>query len=233
MALSALQKYDSSYLVGNAFLMGIDEAGRGCLAGPVMAGACVLPVNFFENPDALELSARINDSKQLSASARAIQFEALESLRKAGLMDFAVAQASVAEIDIHNILGATRIAMQRAAELLAQRASDWRLPLLASDADVPHSLDSIQLLVDGRPLRPWPYAHTGIVKGDGKSLAIAMASIAAKQMRDNSMQVLAKQYPLYNLEQHKGYGTKAHREAILQHGPCAAHRALFLRKLLR
>ena len=233
MPLSALQKHDISYFSGNAYLLGIDEAGRGCLAGPVVAGACVLPAIFFENSDALELTAKINDSKQLSASARAIQFEVIESLKAAGLIDFVVAEASVAEIDKYNILGASRLAMQRAAELLAKRASDWILPLPAVDVDSSVSPSSIKLLIDGHPLRSWPYAHRGIVKGDGKSLAIAIASIAAKQIRDKCMQELAKKYPLYSLEKHKGYGTKWHCEAILKYGPCAAHRALFLRKLLR
>ena len=211
MPISALQKHDSSYFVGNVFLMGIDEAGRGCLAGPVMAGACVLPINFFDNPEALELSAKINHSKQLSASARAIQFKVLESLKRAGLIDFAVAESTVAEIDEHNILGATRLAMQRGAELLAQRARDWSLPLPATGRDLLKSPRSIKLLVDGRSLRPWPYVHKGIVKGDSKSLVIAMASIAAKQMRDKSMQLLAKQYPVYNFEQHKGSLCYRHR----------------------
>ena len=232
MPLSALQMHDSNCFSDNAFLLGIDEVGRGCLAGPVMAGACVLPINFFDNPEALELSAKIKDSKQLSASARTIQFKVLESLKSAGLIDFAVAEATVAEIDEHNILGATRLAMQRTAELLAQRARDWSLPMPDTGRDLSESPRSIKLLVDGRSLRPWPYAHKGIVKGDSKSLVIAMASIAAKQMRDKSMQLLAKQYPVYGLEKHKGYGTKLHREAILKYGPCEAHRAFFLRKLL-
>ena len=152
MPLSALQKHDISYFSGNAYLLGIDEAGRGCLAGPVVAGACVLPAIFFENSDALELTAKINDSKQLSASARAIQFEVIESLKAAGLIDFVVAEASVAEIDKYNILGASRLAMQRAAELLAKRASDWILPLPAVDVDssVSPSSNKLQALLQNR-----------------------------------------------------------------------------------
>ena len=87
-------------------------------------------------------------------------------------------------------------------------------------------------MVGGRPLKPFAYVHEGIVKGDGKSLAIAMASVAAKVVRDREMQHLAEMYPQYGFAGHKGYGTKAHREALLAYGPSAAHRELFLRKIL-
>ena len=230
--LNALQTHDAAAMRQADWLIGIDEAGRGCLAGPVTAAACVLQRDFFQSPRALQLSAAINDSKQLSAPARAAQWTVLETLRAEGLLDFEVASSSVAEIAAHNILGATRLAMRRALEGLAARAAGWELPLLACDGPLfAASAGRVQLLVDGRPLKPFPYTHTGIVKGDGRSLAIAMASIAAKVTRDAEMLRLAADYPQYGFAQHKGYGTAAHRAALQAHGASAVHRALFLRKL--
>jgi ribonuclease HII len=231
--MNALQTHDATHLLQVDWLIGIDEAGRGCLAGPVTAGACVLHRDFFNSQRALECSAAINDSKQLSSSARAEQWALLEALRAEGLLDFEVACSSVAEIAALNILGATRLAMRRALEALAARATAWQLPLLAADGPLfGAAAGGVQLLVDGRPLKPFPYSHRGIVKGDGTSLSIAMASIAAKVTRDREMLRLAQHYPQYGFEQHKGYGTAAHRAALQAHGPSEAHRALFLRKLL-
>jgi ribonuclease HII len=229
--VNALQTYDSERLANCARLVGIDEAGRGCLAGPVVAGACVVDAALFQVPAALELSARINDSKQLSAQARAQQFEVLLSLQVQGLIDFAVASGSVEEIATLNILGATRLAMQRAVEAIANRAQ-WDLPHVAAEDPLFQQASDVKLIVDGRPLKPFPYAHEGVVKGDGKSLSIAMASIAAKVSRDREMIRLAQQYPDYGFEQHKGYGTAAHRAALKTHGATPIHRALFLRKVL-
>lgn len=233
MRLNPLQSHDAAYLNGEVnHLIGIDEAGRGCLAGPVVAGVCVLSVGFFEEPSAVERSARINDSKKLSSDARQAQFTILEELRDEALLDFEVAHASVDEIAELNILGANRLAMQRAVEGLAGRSSEWCLPEVVLEGPLFEADSSVKLLVDGRPLKPWPYLHEGIVRGDGKSLSIAMASIAAKVSRDLLMRDLAARYPVYHFEQHKGYATKAHREAILTYGPCIEHRELFLRKLL-
>lgn len=230
--MNALQTHDAAFLAEVPRLIGIDEAGRGCLAGPVVAGACVLQADFFEYPSALERSAQINDSKQLSIGAREAQFTILLELQGEGLIDFEVAQGSVAEIAELNILGANRLAMQRAVEGLALRQQNLELPLLASAGPLFEAQAEVLLIVDGRPLKPWPYQHTGIVKGDGKSLAIAMASIAAKVSRDRQMLELAESYPSYGFAQHKGYATKAHRDAILTYGPCPEHRELFLRKVL-
>lgn len=250
MGVNPLQQHDHDRLTVSRYLVGIDEAGRGCLAGSVVAGACVLSRELFESPEALDRSALINDSKQLSAEARDVQYAVLEVLQAEGLIDFAVASGSVEEIAEHNILGATRLAMRRAVETLASRAKTWALPtfgeddsLFAYQADdsptasagqgevVPPS-HQVTIIVDGRPLKHFPYAHEGIVKGDGTSLAIAMASIAAKVSRDREMAKLAMSYPDYGFEQHKGYGTAAHRAALKAHGSTPIHRALFLRKVL-
>lgn len=232
--MNDLQLHDQSRLKTSVYLLGVDEAGRGCLAGPVVAGACLLKEDFFEDRSAVERSALINDSKQLSAEAREAQFSLLEELKSEGLLDFAVASGSVDEIAALNILGATRLAMQRAMEELAGRAAGWQLstqydedPLFSSGGG-----SSVQVIVDGRPLKPFPYLHEGIVKGDGKSLSIAMASIAAKVTRDRLMKALAATYPGYGFETHKGYGTAQHRAALLSLGPCVEHRELFLRKIL-
>ena len=230
--MNSLQAYDRDWLLDYSRLIGIDEAGRGCLAGPVVAGACVFSLKLFESPDALLRSALINDSKQLSTESRESQFTVLESLQAEGLIDFAVASGSVAEISEHNILGATRLAMQRAIEQLAQQADGWSLPQVAAADPLFKAATEVKIIVDGRPLKPFPYAHEGVIKGDGKSLSIAMASIAAKVTRDREMLRLAEKYPVYGFAQHMGYGTAAHRAALIKHGASPIHRELFLRKLL-
>ena len=230
--MTPLQAYDHRRLSGHRFLVGIDEAGRGCLAGSVVAGACVVSCELFESPTALQRSALINDSKQLSAEARDGQFSVLEELQGQGLIDFAVASASVEEIAEFNILGATRLAMRRAVETLASRADAWSLPHAAAEDPLFQTESSTKLIIDGRPLKPFPYAHEGVVKGDGTSLAIAVASVAAKVSRDREMAALAQSYPVYGFDRHKGYGTAAHRAALKAHGASPIHRALFLRKVL-
>lgn len=232
--MNTLQAHDQNRLETAEVLIGVDEAGRGCLAGPVVAGACLVRRGLFVDVEALRLSSRINDSKQLSVAGREAQFAVLQELKARGLIDFAVAMGSVEEVARHNILGATRLAMQRAVEALAARSTGgWSLPHVAADEPLFRTIDGVQILVDGRPLKPFPYAHEGLVKGDGRSLCIAMASIAAKVTRDHEMRRLAKVYAAYGFDQHKGYGTSAHRTALRKHGPCAIHRELFLRKLFR
>jgi len=230
--MNALQDHDAALLAELDQLIGIDEAGRGCLAGPVTAGACVLGRDFFKSQRALELSVAINDSKQLTAQAREAQLTILETLREWGLLDFEAASSSVEEIAELNILGATRLAMRRAVEGLAARAKGWELPLLAADGPLFETAGGVRMIVDGRPLKPFPYTHTGIVKGDGKSLSIAMASIAAKVTRDREMLRVDEKYPHYGFAKHKGYGTAVHRAALHAHGASPIHRELFLRKVL-
>lgn len=232
MVLKPLQQHDLEQFIDCDWLIGIDEAGRGALAGPVVAGACVIHRSFFESAGALELSAGINDSKQLAARERETYLGQIKAMSAEGLLDFAVASGSVEEIAEHNILGATRLAMRRAVDALAVRTTVWSLPEQATAGPLFSETSTVRLIVDGRPLKPFPYAHHGIVKGDGKSLSIAMASIAAKVTRDRELQRLAADYPGYGLEGHKGYATKSHRAAILAHGASPIHRELFLRKIL-
>lgn len=232
--MNDLQKHDASEFGSLDYLIGVDEAGRGCFAGPVVAGACAVSQGFFESADLLARTAGINDSKQMDAGAREAMFEVMEGLKAEGWLDFAVAEGSVEMIAALNILGATRAAMGAALEALETRAKEWVLPLAASEGPLFESSEGegARILVDGRPLKPFPYSHTALVKGDGRSLVIAMASIAAKVSRDRRMQELEAKYPGYGFAKHKGYGTATHRAVLLELGPCEAHRDLFLRKVL-
>lgn len=182
---------------GLAPIAGIDEAGRGPLAGPVMAAAVILPHG--------EVLAGLNDSKKLTASRRDSLYEAIT--QHPGIR-WALGVADPEEIDRLNILRATHLAMRRAAEGLGKPTPN-------------------HCLIDGLPVKNFPMPHEGIVKGDAKSLSIAAASIIAKVARDRYMIDAAARFPQYGFERHKGYGTKAHLEALRHHGPCRLHRQSF------
>lgn len=231
--MSALFRHDAVLLQEVEWLAGVDEAGRGALAGPVVAGACVIHRDFANSRKARKACAAMNDSKQLSATVRDGFYDAIHALKAEGLVDFETGTASVGEIERHNILGATRLAMRRALESLAARAQGWTLPLAAAGGPLFAKASGMpRILVDGRPLKPFPYEHCAIVGGDGRSLCIAMASIAAKVTRDRLVAGLDEVFPAYGFARHKGYGTLAHRRALVEHGPCPEHRSLFLRKVL-
>ena len=177
---------------------GVDEAGRGCLAGPVFAAAVILP-DDYEHP-------LLNDSKQLTDRQRRQLREVIER----DAVAWAVGTASPKEIDSINILNASILAMHRALDAVAS----VRKPEA--------------VIVDGNRFKPWgnlPY--TTIVKGDGKYMAIAAASILAKTYRDDQMIALAQEYPGYGWEQNKGYPTRQHRDAIRQFGLTPYHRLSF------
>ena len=184
-------------------LAGVDEAGRGPLAGPVVAAAVVFERAYLE-AEQHGLLRDIDDSKTLSEAQRDSAFVLLTERCP---MSMGVGLADVAEIDSLNILRATHLAMARALSALP------RLPELA--------------LVDGLPVPGLPCPSQAIVGGDARSLIIAAASIIAKVTRDRLMRDLDRQYPVYGFAQHKGYGTWAHMQALLQHGPCPAHRRSF------
>lgn len=177
---------------------GIDEVGRGPLAGPVAAGCVVMP------PE--PLLEGVDDSKKVSEKRR----EALYDRILAVAVYARVGYASVEEIDRLNILQATRLAMARAA------------------ADAPCGL----FLLDAMEGVALPGEQRSIIHGDATCYSIAAASILAKVARDRLMQALDAEYPAYGFVGHKGYGTKAHIEALRAHGPCPAHRALFIRKFV-
>jgi ribonuclease HII len=175
---------------------GCDEAGRGCLAGPVFAAAVILPRNF-EN----EL---LNDSKKLSEKQR----NTLRVIIENEALAWAVASVNAGEIDNINILNASFLAMHRAIAQL--------------------SITPELLLIDGNRFKPYPsIPHQCIVKGDGKLMSIAAASVLAKTHRDEYMITLHESYPQYNWKQNKGYPTKAHRVAIGKYGISPFHRLSF------
>lgn len=190
----------AAYLRGYTAVCGIDEAGRGPLAGPVYAAAVWLPEGLVIDG--------LNDSKKLSEKKR----EALFDVICENALAYGIGFADEKEIDAINILQATYLAMRRAYNNM-QKVCDY-------------------VLVDGNRMPPMPVPGETIVKGDAKSSSIAAASILAKVSRDRVMLEYAKQYPEYQFEKHKGYGTKAHVEALLEHGPSPIHRRTFLKKIL-
>jgi ribonuclease HII len=181
---------------GLTWVAGVDEAGRGPLAGPVAAAAVVLPAGWG--------CPGLDDSKKLTAAQRERLFEAITA--DASVL-WAISFAEPDEIDRINILRATHAAMARAVKGLA-RAID-------------------HCLIDGLRVPSFPWPHDGIVKGDGKSLSIAAASIIAKVSRDRLMVELSREFPQYGFERHMGYGTKGHLDALRHHGPCRIHRRSF------
>lgn len=184
-------------------LAGIDEAGRGPLAGPVVAAAAVFDPDFARS-ELDGLLAGLTDSKKLTAKRRESFYIVLT---KSPHVDIGVGVAEREEIDRLNILRATHVAMGRAVENLS------RIPEHA--------------LVDGLAVAGLPCPSTAIVKGDSKSLSIAAASIVAKVVRDRRMCDLHAVYPCYGFDRHKGYGSAYHMRALLEHGPCPEHRRSF------
>lgn len=199
-------------------VIGIDEAGRGPLAGPVVAAAVVLP-NEFEV--FLQGQPPLTDSKKLSARQREALFEIITREARYG-----IGIAGVKEIAQVNILGATMLAMERAVSELAHhiRRNDKA------------ELSEWEIWVDGNKAPDFMLAKPKAVKtfvgGDALHMPISAASIIAKVTRDRIMQELHGRYPMYGFDKHMGYGTAAHRAAIQQYGPCAEHRELFLRKII-
>lgn len=184
-------------------LAGVDEAGRGCLAGPVYAGAVSMPRSVAERFYEGDLVG-LTDSKQLSESQRDEYFQKIGEHPE---IAFATGVCTAAEIDHLNILAATHLAMRRALEAL---------PVQVGFA-----------LVDGLPVQGLHVPSQAIVKGDSKSFLIAAASVVAKVSRDRYMTELAKRYPQYGFEIHKGYGTKLHMEALFRYGATPEHRHTF------
>lgn len=188
---------DSLFDQGIGVICGVDEAGRGPLAGPVYAAAVILPRD-------LEIPG-LTDSKKLSDKKRRELFPIIQEQAVA----FGIGVASEKEIDEINILQATFLAMKRALEKLSVR------PDLA--------------LIDGNRKTDFGVPATTVVKGDSLSASIAAASILAKVSRDDYMMELAQKYPQYGFDIHKGYGTKAHYQALREFGPSEVHRMTFLK----
>jgi ribonuclease HII len=203
-----------------------------------VAGAVLVTKEFLEGRWAVARSSRVNDSKQLTPLQRDEVFAEIEQLVKEGQIHATYGEASVGEIEELNILGATKLAMRRALEGIYPASAFERHTepdLFSSDAEVRafQPQVSCRIIIDGLALRGFIYPHTGIVRGDARSLCIAMASIVAKVTRDRMMETLEAKHPGYGFSQHKGYGTDEHRDAVLRLGRCPAHRGAFLRKLMR
>lgn len=189
----------SCWKEGYQWVAGVDEAGRGPLAGPVVAACVILPRRLGTKLNGL------TDSKQLSEARREEFYEKLQTVAVA----IGVGAASPTEIDAHNILGATFLAMKRAIAQVVQAEA---------------------VLVDGnRRIPDLPMFQQTIVKGDALSLSIAAASVVAKVTRDRLLVELDREFPHYGFARHKGYPTKAHYEALAQHGATPHHRMTFIR----
>ena len=189
----------SYYAQGITCICGVDEAGRGPLAGPVCAAAVILPAN-------LEIPG-LNDSKKLSDKRRRELYPVIMEQAIA----YGIGLADHQEIDEINILQATFLAMERAMANLSVK------PELA--------------LIDGNREKDFGVPVKTVVQGDSLSASIAAASVLAKVTRDDIMLQMAQEYPGYGFEIHKGYGTKAHYQALAEKGPCPIHRMTFLKKL--
>lgn len=187
------------YEAGARLICGVDEAGRGPLAGPVCAAAVILPRGLVIDG--------LNDSKKLSEKKRDELFDII----KDSALSYGIAFATVEEIEQHNILNATFLAMRRAVEQLGENAD---IALVDGNRDPKLGMDTRL-----------------VIKGDSRCADIAAASILAKVTRDRHMLELDRLYPQYHFAKHKGYGTKLHYEALREFGPSPVHRLSFLRKM--
>ncbi|MBQ7876528.1 MAG: ribonuclease HII [Clostridia bacterium] len=185
---------------GVDIIAGVDEAGRGPLAGDVYAAAVILPKNI--------IIEGLNDSKKISEKKRDMLYDVI----KEKALFWAVATASVDEIDEYNIRNATYMAMNRALN------------------DLKTKIDYV--LVDGDCIKDCEYPYSCVVKGDSKSASISAASILAKVTRDRYMLTLAEKYPEYQFEKHKGYGTALHIEMLKKYGASPVHRKTFIKKFV-
>lgn len=197
----------------NTHIVGIDEAGRGPLAGPVAVGAVCIRAEYALVIKKLFKDAK--DSKQMTKTAREACFVRMEKCKKEGMMDFAVCFSSASVIDKKGIVPAIRSALERALRRV-----------------VPMSY-GVHVLLDGGLRAPAEFTQTTIIRGDETELAISLASITAKVLRDRMMVRYAKKYPNYGFSHHKGYGTKRHYAMIAKFGLSPLHRKSFLHGMCR
>ena len=196
-----LEFENKAYNEGYNYVCGVDEAGRGPLAGPVCVSAVILPKNMIIDG--------VNDSKKLSEKKREELFDVIKSKALA----YSIVLVDEKTIDKINILQATMQGMKQAVETL--------------------SIKPDYVLIDGNRMPDLNIKGETIVKGDAKSISVASASILAKVTRDRFMFEMAKKYPNYQFEKHKGYGTKLHKELLIEYGACEIHRKTFLTKILK
>lgn len=244
---AALARYESRlWAEGFEVVAGTDEAGRGPLAGPVVAAA--FAVLDREDKEVLALLSMVSDSKKMTKLQREKAFKELTDPKYCGRTAWAIAEASVSEIDRVNILQASLSAMDRSVRDLAVRADcvlvdgcnrppqllrpgeTWtRGSKAGSKADAAAGAGSASSAAKGkRTATAWiPRRVDAVIKGDGKVLSIGAASVLAKVHRDRVMDTLHEAYPAYGFDTHRGYGTKAHMSALREHGACPAHRRSF------
>lgn len=203
MAAALLTHERKLLAAGYTRIAGVDEAGRGPLAGPVVAAAVMFPAEWLRSGLPTQLTG-LNDSKQLSPTKRETYYELLTHWPE---ISFAVAIVGPEQIDKLNILRATHLAMIKAVRALPIKPE--------------------YVLVDGRPVPGLGRAHRAIVSGDRKSCSIAAASIIAKVTRDRIMLEYDNRWPQYGFARHKGYGTAEHLAALMKFGPCPVHRTSF------
>lgn len=193
------------------FLIGIDEVGRGPLAGPVYVGAVVVPADFD-----WELMRGVRDSKKLTPRKREEWYGILDGMRTAGQLNFATASSPAEIIDRRGIVFAIRRALEKCLKLLDANPA------------------ACHILLDGSLRAPEHFLmQETIIHGDDIEPIISAASIVAKVRRDRLMKKLSPRYPKYDFRSHKGYGTKAHRASIRKHGLCVLHRKSFCTRLVR
>jgi ribonuclease HII len=186
------------------YLVGVDEAGRGPLAGPVAVGMVVVPKNFD-----WELIAGVGDSKQVMPKNREAIFRRAKELKRRGKLDFAVIMGRAKEIDEKGVAVVIRSCIEKALKKLKVRPEECFVKL------------------DGALRAPSNFKQETIIKGDSKELVIGLASICAKETRDAYMREIAKQFPAYQFDIHKGYGTAKHRKAIIKYGLSIEHRQTY------
>ncbi len=192
------------------YIIGIDEAGRGPLAGPVSIGACMVPLNFD-----FSIFYNLKDSKKLSEKRREEIFEQMKVLKKEGALDFSVALVPHTIIDSRGISHAIREGIKGVLQKLKAEPK------------------TVKIFLDGSLKAPEEFLNQEtIIKGDELVPAISLASIVAKVTRDRYMVKAGREFPEYGFEIHKGYGTKKHGELIALHGPCEMHRKSFLKSFI-
>ena len=200
----------------NISIIGIDEAGRGPLAGPVAVGAVAFKIKDKTRLKRVFKEIRGKDSKKLTAHGREKWFEIIKTEEKKGNLYFAVSFTGVKMIDKKGIVFAIKTALSRSLKKV--------------DIDP----KTAKVLLDGGLHAPQKYQHQKtIIRGDEKELSISLASIAAKVLRDRKMVQFARKYPVYGFDKHKGYGTKYHCQQILKHGLSYEHRTSFLTRILK
>ena len=231
--MNPLAEFDTQQLRTRPYITGVDEAGRGALAGPVSAAAFVAKADFYSQNN--ELFDSINDSKKLSPEKRLEIFKYLGELKEQNIVDFECAFSSVEEIEQLNILKATAMAMEKALRALNGRLNlNYKRNAAALTLFGESAVDTAQseIFIDGKPIKNFEFKHRAIVKGDATCMAIAAASIVAKVSRDLFMDEMGKKYKHYGFEQHKGYGTELHCERIKELGRCPIHRLTFVKTML-